>query len=185
LSISQPHFEHVQPPQRACLNDLGCRTCDIGEPHAGQSPDSRLMPHRFFVTVPITTNRMPRRTSEATTINITFITRSGISTLIIMSNTTKTAILPRVAFAYFMRCSQLIMLHKRWSVPGRVTVHLPGQLSRQISLVRDRRLPGSGKEKEIQFALTMNSCPPVQSGYTGEMSMISDCFGFCVPLTST
>ena len=51
--------------------------------------------------------------------NITFITRSGISTLIRMSNTTKTAMLPKMAFAYFIRRSQLIMLHNRRSVPDK------------------------------------------------------------------
>jgi hypothetical protein len=121
LSISQPHFAHVQPPQSAWLNDFVRRTCGTGELHAGQFTDSGLMPHRFLVAVPNATNRMPRRTSEATTTNTTFITRSGIITLIRMSNSTKSAILPRMAFAYFIVLDQLCSTTDGQCLGSRVT----------------------------------------------------------------
>jgi hypothetical protein len=89
----------------------------------GQFTGSRSIPHRFFVTVPIATNKMPRKRTETTTTNTTFMTWSGIITSIRISKSTPTAILTRMAFAYFMRRSQLIMLHNRWSVPSRVTGH--------------------------------------------------------------
>ena len=111
LSISQPHFAQVQPPQSACPRDFGCRACGIGEPQAGQFTCSELIPQRFFLTVPTATNRMPRRTTEATAMKTTFITRSGIIASIRMSNSTPTTIVTRMAFAYFMRRSRLIMLH--------------------------------------------------------------------------
>jgi len=103
LSISQPHFPQVPPPQSACLNDFGWRTCGVAEPQTGQSTGRRLTPHRFLVTVPNTTNKRPRKRTEKMTMNITFITRSGIITSSAMSSSTPTAKVSRMALRYFMR----------------------------------------------------------------------------------
>jgi len=102
LSISQPHFSQVPPPQSFCLNVFGWRTCGIGELQAGQFTDSRLIPQPFFVTVPNATNRMPTKRSAIVTTNTTFITWSGMSTSIRISSNTPTTMLSRIAFAYFM-----------------------------------------------------------------------------------
>jgi hypothetical protein len=46
-------------------------------------------------------------------------------------------------------------------------------------------IPLGNQGYQNQFALTMNSCPPLQSGVTGEMSIVIDRFGFGGPFTST
>jgi hypothetical protein len=112
LSISQPHLSQVQPPQSACLTDLGNRTFGAEDPHEGQLTRSRLIPQRVFVAVPITTNTAPTSNTEATTTNSTFTSRSGIRLAMRMSKTEPSARLTRMAFPNFMRYSRVIMLHK-------------------------------------------------------------------------
>jgi hypothetical protein len=125
LSISQPHFSQVPPPQSFCLNVFGWRTCGIGELQAGQFTDSRLIPQPFFVTVPNATNRMPTKRSAIVTTNTTFITWSGMSTSIRISSNTPTTMLSRIAFAYFM--------------PSRFN-YAPSHQALRTTLVGNRRL---------------------------------------------
>jgi hypothetical protein len=54
LSISQPQFAHVQPPQAACRNEVGVLICGADSPHFGQLTDFRFTPQR---PLPLTVSR--------------------------------------------------------------------------------------------------------------------------------
>src|ERR1039458_8297351 len=74
LSISQPHFPQVPPAQSACVSDLGRRSRGIAAPQVGQFTGFVSIPHRFLVTVPNATNRLPKKRIEVMTTKTTFIT---------------------------------------------------------------------------------------------------------------